>query len=114
MTVHFQIHRVETTNVFIYLSLDIDITYVCISFPALSGWNIYQPTKSASRKKAAERDFIALNKASVQFGLTSAHEQSQFRATHDIRRREEAERVSSRSKANFPPDMVFGISTRCV
>ena len=81
-------------------------------FPAaLSSWNSYHPTKSASRK-IAERDFIALNKSAVQSGLTTAQEQTQFRATHDIRRRDESERISSRSAPQFPRDMVFGISTR--
>ena len=81
-----------------------------LSILALSCWNFHRPTKSA--KKVAERDFIALNKASVQSGLTTAQEQAQFRATHDIRRRDESECVSSRSKPVFPPDMVFGLSTR--
>lgn len=79
---------------------------------ALSSWNVHHPTRSASRRKIAEKDFLALNKAAVQSGLTSAHEQAQFRATHDIRRRDEPERVSTRSTPKLPPDMVFGISTR--
>lgn len=62
--------------------------------------------------KEPERDFIALNKASVECGLTKAHEQTQFRATHDIRRRDDEGRRSSTVGAKFPEDMVFGISTR--
>lgn len=81
--------------------------------PALSSWNVHHPTRGAP-KKEAERDFIALNKASVECGLTTAQEQSQFRATHDIRRRDDEDRQSSTSQTKFPQDMVFGISTRSV
>jgi len=79
---------------------------------ALSSWNAHYPTRSASRKKVAERDFITLNKSAVQSGLTTAQEQTQFRATHDIRRRDDSDRKSSQSNSKFPADMVFGISTR--
>ena len=49
----------------------------------------------------------------MECGLTTAQEQAQFRATHDIRRRDEEEaRKSSSGKTKFPTDMVFGISTR--
>lgn len=50
----------------------------------------------------------------MECGLTTAHEQAQFRATHDIRRRDDEGKKSSTSQAKFPPDMVFGISTRSV
>lgn len=50
----------------------------------------------------------------MECGLTTAHEQTQFRATHDIRRRDDEGTKSSTSQAKFPPDMVFGISTRSV
>ena len=79
---------------------------------ALTSWNAHYPTRSAGRKKVAERDFITLNKSAVQSGLTTAQEQMQFRATHDIRRRDDSERKSSRSNPKFPADMIFGISTR--
>ena len=48
----------------------------------------------------------------MQCGLTTAQEQTQFRATHDIRRRDDEGKKASSSKIRFPPDMVFGISTR--
>ena len=73
---------------------------------------MHQPNRGVGPKKEAERDFVALNKASVECGLTTAHEQMQFRATHDIRRRDEERRRSSTVGAKFPEDMVFGISTR--
>jgi len=82
------------------------------ALPALSSWNAHYPTRSAGRKKVAERDFITLNKSAVQSGLTTAQEQTQFRATHDIRRRDDSDRKSSQSNSKFPADMVFGISTR--
>ena len=81
---------------------------------AVSNWKVHCPTRSPSHKKVAEKDFISLNKSAVQSGLTTAQEQAQFRATHDIRRRDDPERRSSRSSTKFPPNMVFGISTRCV
>lgn len=81
---------------------------------AVSNWKVHCPTRSPSHKKVAEKDFISLNKSAVQSGLTTAQEQAQFRATHDIRRRDDPERKSSRNSTKFPPDMVFGISTRCV
>ena len=83
-----------------------------IACTALSSWNVHHPTGGAP-KKEAERDFIALNRAAVECGLTTAQEQAQFRATHDIRRRdEEEENKTSSAKTKFPTDMVFGISTR--
>ena len=60
----------------------------------------------------AERDFLALNKAAVQSGLTTAQEQQQYRATHDIRKKDDSERMASKSTLKFDEDAVFGISTR--
>ena len=60
----------------------------------------------------SERDFIALNKASVQSGLTTAQEQQQYRATHDIRKKDDSERTASKSTMKFDDEMAFGISTR--
>jgi hypothetical protein len=96
-----------------------DFTYgmrsVCLdggASEALSSWNVHHPTRGPL-KKEPERNFIALNTRSVQCGLTTAQEQTQFRATHDIRRRDDEERKkASSAKIRFPPDMVFGISTR--
>lgn len=59
-----------------------------------------------------DRDFLALNKAAVQSGLTTAQEQQQYRATHDIRKKDDSERMASKSTLKFDEDMVFGISTR--
>ena len=59
-----------------------------------------------------QRDFIELNKAAIQAGLTTAHEQQQYRATHDIKRKDTAEGRYPRNMTKFPDDMVFGISTR--
>lgn len=56
------------------------------------------------------KDFVALNRASVQSGLTTAQEQQHYRATHDIRRK--PRKREERGKLNLPDDMVFGISTR--
>ena len=65
------------------------------------------------KEKALERDFISLNKAAVESGLTTASEQSRFRATHDIRRKPaDSARAKSEKSIQFPPDMTFGISTR--
>ena len=80
--------------------------------PALSSWNAHRPTFSATSKKMAERDFLALNKAAVQSGLTTAQEQQQYRATHDIRKKDDSERMASKSTLKFDDEMVFGISTR--
>ena len=79
---------------------------------ALSSWNVHRPAFSATRKKMAERDFLALNKAAVQSGLTTAQEQQQYRATHDIRKKDDSERMASKSTLKFDEDMAFGISTR--
>lgn len=80
---------------------------------ALSTWDHCRSSLSAPKKKAPEKDFIALNRLAAQSGLTSAHEQTQFRACNDIRRRsEDEERMKQKSQQQFPEDMVFGISTR--
>eukprot|EP00731_Ephydatia_muelleri_P024893 Em0016g1164a len=72
-------------------------------------WNIRQPSSKAAASEAA-KDFLALNKRSVQSGLTTACEQTQFRRTHDIRRHEKPPREKKVPPA--PPDITFGISTR--
>lgn len=72
-------------------------------------WNIRQPSSKAAASEAA-KDFLALNKRSVQSGLTTACEQMQFRKTHDIRRHENPPREKKVPPA--PPDITFGISTR--
>lgn len=73
------------------------------------------PPGSMQKEKALERDFISLNKAAVESGLTTASEQARFRATHDIRRKPaDTARAKSDKSIQFPPDMTFGISTRYV
>lgn len=79
---------------------------------ALSSWNIHHPTRSVGSKPKAERDFITMNKAAIQSGLTTAQEQQQYRATHDIRRRDDSERKLSKNTLKTDPDMAYGISTR--
>lgn len=72
-------------------------------------WNTLQ---SSSKDAASEapKDFLTLNKRSVQSGLTTALEQTTFRKKHDIRRKEAPPREKKVPSA--PPDVVFGISTR--
>ena len=83
---------------------------------ALRGWSsgVYFPKKGgASAEGRPDRDFMALNRAAVLAGLTTAPEQYQFRATHDIRKSIEtdAEKTSNKTR-RLPPSMVFGIATR--
>lgn len=60
-----------------------------------------------------ERDFVRLNKMAVQAGLTSAPEQYQFRATHDVKKVSSATKDRSLNKLKkLPPSMVFGVPTR--
>ena len=54
---------------------------------------------------------MALNKAAVESGLTTAEEQQHYRATHDIRTKLKT-RVVEDKRLVLPEDMVFGISTR--
>ena len=86
----------------------------CIIPPALANWYV-MPSGSMQKEKALERDFISLNKAAVESGLTTAREQSHFRATHDIRRKPaDSAQAKTGKSIQFPPDMTFGISTRYV
>ena len=61
---------------------------------------------------AAERDFMALNKSAVQAGLTTAPQNYQFRASHDIRRSVKSEEGKKKMTRRLAPTMVFGIATR--
>lgn len=79
------------------------------STTALSSWYV-QPTRPAVKKHPPERDFLALNKLAAQSGLTTAHEQTQFRATHDILLKEKE--PVSRSRQKIDENMTFGITTR--
>ena len=79
-------------------------------------WNSNLPFPSkkgvSSDQPKTERDFMSLNRAAVQAGLTSAPENYQFRATHDVRRNVKSEEGRSKLPRRLPPSMVFGISTR--
>ena len=80
--------------------------------PALSNWHSQYSYSAGRRKKPPEKDFITLNCLAAQSGLTTSHEQSQFRACHDIRKRDkEGERRQSQSQ-RLPEDIAYGISTR--
>lgn len=64
------------------------------------------------KAKKAPRDFIGLNKAAVQAGLTTAQEHFQYRATHDMRRKDSGNEKTSLKVKRIPPTMVFGIPTK--
>ena len=66
------------------------------------------------KEKKAPRDFIGLNKGAVQAGLTTAHEHFQYRATHDMRRKDSGNEKTSLKVKRIPPTMVFGIPTKYV
>jgi hypothetical protein len=53
---------------------------------------------------------MALNRAAVESGLTTAEEQQHYRATHDIRTK--YKEPVKRPGPNIPKDMTFGIATR--
>ena len=68
---------------------------------------------ASSGETMAGRDFLALNKAAIQAGLTTAPENYTFRATHDVRRKvKTAEESKKGTSRRLPPTMVFGVSTR--
>lgn len=66
------------------------------------------------KEKKAPRDFIGLNKGAVQAGLTTAQEHFQYRATHDMRRKDSGNEKTSLKVKRIPPTMVFGIPTKYV
>ncbi len=77
-------------------------------FSALSGWcGHYHRNVGCSAHRP--RDFLALNKAALRAGLTSAPQLNAFRATHDVR---SAVRYSDNSTRRLPPNMVFGAATK--
>jgi len=85
---------------------------------AMRGWtnnnlSVCQTSTGADGANGrTERDFMALNRAAVVAGLTNAAENYQFRATHDVRRKVQAEQGRKSMSRRLPPTMVFGISTR--
>ena len=80
--------------------------FFCCSL-AITCWKYH---KAGGKEEEEEKDFIALNKAAIQAGLTTAHEHQTYRAIHDLRRRR-----PERTQTVPPiPDIVFGIQTRYV
>lgn len=83
---------------------------------ALSGWPgsglYFHRKKDSGKDSMPDRDFMALNKASVNQGLTTAPEYYQYRATHDIRRKVQTDEGKKKTTKRIPPTRVFGISTR--
>ncbi|XP_005100720.1 cilia- and flagella-associated protein 77 isoform X2 [Aplysia californica] len=83
---------------------------------ALRGWTgTYLPKGGATKSKSAtERDFMSLNRASIAAGLVKAPENSDYRATHDIRRLpfDQKEMAGKMRSRRLPPTMVFGIPSR--
>ncbi|CAB4021232.1 Hypothetical predicted protein [Paramuricea clavata] len=76
---------------------------------ALCSWNVVRPSAATQPQ---ERDFVKLNKMAVQAGLTSAPEQYQFRATHDVKVSSASKDRSLNKLKKIPPSMVFGVPTR--
>ncbi|XP_051965757.1 cilia- and flagella-associated protein 77 [Xyrauchen texanus] len=77
---------------------------------AISSW---QTHTMSTRNRAAERDFITLNREGVKSGLVTAKELHQYHATHDIRC-QPVTREGFRRPAppRIPSDSSFGISKR--
>lgn len=71
-------------------------------------------SKSYAGESGGERDFMALNREATKLGLVKPHEQYQYRATHDIRRKPQTARDNSPrgTVRRLPPSHVYGISTR--
>lgn len=83
---------------------------------ALRGWTGTHLIKGGATKSnsATERDFMNLNKAAIAAGLVRAPENSDYRATHDIRRLpfDKKEMSAKMRTRRLPPTMVFGIPSR--
>ena len=77
---------------------------------ALSIWHAHSK-KGRIKEDIPEKDYITLNILAAQSGLTTAQEQSQFRACNDIRRRDKDKDIK---KSHPAKDMVYGIQTRFV
>ena len=80
--------------------------YVCWLITGILKNRVVHQTMEDTKK-----DFITLKCLAAQSGLTTSHEQSQFRACHDIHKRDKGERRQSQSQ-RLPEDIVYGISTR--
>lgn len=88
---------------------------------AISGWGTgglyYNKTGSNTTRgsNSAGRDFVALNKAAVSNGLTSAQQIYEFRATHDIRKKQGTASGTGQTHVplrRLPPSMVYGKPSR--
>lgn len=79
---------------------------------ALRGYGLGTSSLPFDRpNKQPERDFMALNKATLSAGLVTSKENYDFRATHDIRRKPPAEERRAKTR-RLPANMVFGVPTR--
>jgi len=67
--------------------------------------------KDLQGPKAIGRDFVALNRAAVTAGLTTAQENKQYRMTHDFQRYE-TKHSNKGNALKLPPDFTHGISYR--
>jgi len=67
--------------------------------------------KKSKMEPAMARDFIALNKAGVQSGITTVKDQKQYRMRHDIRVKDEPVSYFGKPLV-LPPDYTCGHSNR--
>lgn len=82
---------------------------------ALGSWtenDLYFNRKLEGKDIKQQRDFMALNRAAVQAGLTTAQENYQFRATNVLHLKVKDEGERQKSTRRIPPDTVFGTATR--
>jgi len=83
---------------------------------ALRGWTgTHLPKGGATKARSAtERDFMGLNRQAIKAGLVRAPENSDYRATHDIRRVpfDQKEMTGKMRSRRLPPTMVFGVPSR--
>ncbi|ELT89858.1 hypothetical protein CAPTEDRAFT_21391 [Capitella teleta] len=85
---------------------------------ALSGWpnrgGLYFHRKDTIGDEPLERDFISLNKSAVLNGITNSQDQTQFRATNDVRKKVQDTKSEQRVKTprKIPVNMVYGVATR--
>ncbi|EDO43313.1 predicted protein [Nematostella vectensis] len=75
-------------------------------------WRSAPPQQFSHKEKKKPRDFQSLNKSAVQVGLTTAQEHFQYRATHDVRRKDSGNERTTQKIKRLPPTMVFGVPTK--
>lgn len=78
---------------------------------AVSSWYGHRRSPPSAGQQP-KKDFVALNKLAAQSGLTTVHEQSQFRACNDIRVREKEVKGRDSASRAYNEDTTFGIATR--